>query len=218
LSSQRDKPEAVPGSSLRMIAILGESTMMKSTGQLRASAYFSADRAEILVPWAFRILAVALTLSLSAFASARGAETNDRPELTIDVPVTLPEAKVALNISRLTFEGDEPTGLSFLRSMTEQFRKAGTKATIIAVFHGPSGYMLLGNDAYDRVRNWHGGNPYKDQIAALQSAGIQFEECGETMANNKWINADMLPGVKINTGANFRIVELVQQGFVQLQP
>ena len=27
-----------------------------------------------------------------------------------------------------------------------------------------------------------------------------------------------LPGVKVNSGANFRIVQLVQEGFVQLQP
>jgi hypothetical protein len=45
-----------------------------------------------------------------------------------------------------------------------------------------------------------------------------MEECGKTMADNGWVNADMLPGVKVNTGANFRVVQLVQQGFVQIQP
>ena len=34
---------------------------------------------------------------------------------------------------------------------------------------------------YDQVRNWQGGNPYKDQILALMTAGVAFEECGETM-------------------------------------
>ena len=38
------------------------------------------------------------------------------------------------------------------------------------------------------------------------------------MAYNHWVNAALLPGVKVNTGANFRIVQLVQEGFVQLQP
>ena len=28
----------------------------------------------------------------------------------------------------------------------------------------------------------------------------------------------LLPGVKVNTGANFRLVELMQQGYVMLQP
>lgn len=40
----------------------------------------------------------------------------------------------------------------------------------------------------------------------------------ETMADNHWQNAELLPGIKVNTGANFRIVQLVQEGFVQLQP
>ena len=45
-----------------------------------------------------------------------------------------------------------------------------------------------------------------------------FSRAIPTMADNGWVNADMLPGVKINTGANFRVVQLVQQGFVQIQP
>jgi uncharacterized protein len=163
-------------------------------------------------------MTVALALFLGGIASAAATETNDRPALKIDVPVTLKEAKVVMNIGGAAFEGDEPTGLGFLRALTEQFHEVGTTATIIAVFHGPSGYMLLGDDTYARVRHWPAGNPYKEQIAALQRAGVQFEECGKTMADSKWINSDMLPGVKINTGANFRVVELVQQGFVQLQP
>jgi hypothetical protein len=38
------------------------------------------------------------------------------------------------------------------------------------------------------------------------------------MRDMGWTNADLLPGTKVNTGANFRIVELVQEGFVQIQP
>jgi hypothetical protein len=32
------------------------------------------------------------------------------------------------------------------------------------------------------------------------------------------VNADLLAGVKVDTGANLRIVQLVQDGYVQLQP
>ena len=78
--------------------------------------------------------------------------------------------------------------------------------------------MLLNDAAYGRVRNWANGNPYKDQIAALIAAGVEIEECAQTMRGNRWGNADLLPGVKVNTGANMRLVQLVQDGFVQLQP
>jgi intracellular sulfur oxidation DsrE/DsrF family protein len=129
-----------------------------------------------------------------------------------------PLAKVVFNLDHAVFQGDEPVGLDFLRLMVDRFHSQGTNAQIVAVFHGAAGYMLLDDAAYDRVRNWQHGNPYKDQIAALLRDGVQIEECAETMKVNHWRNEDLLPGAKVNTGANFRIVQLVQDGFVQLQP
>jgi intracellular sulfur oxidation DsrE/DsrF family protein len=139
-------------------------------------------------------------------------------EIRIDVPVVLKEAKVVFNLDHLAFEGDEPTGLQFLKVMIPYFKRVGTKTSIVAVFHGAAGYMLLNDTAYDRVRNWRGGNPYKEQIAALLREGVQIEECAETMALRRWSNADLLPDVKVVTGANYRIIQLVQDGYVQLQP
>ncbi len=151
-------------------------------------------------------------------ALSAAADPRDGEGLHIDVPVVLKQAKVVLNLDHLAFEGDEPTGLDFLRIMVERFRADRTDSRIVAIFHGAAGYMLLDDDAYDRVRNWHSGNPYKRQITAFMREGVEIEECGETMARNKWSNAQLLKGVKVNTGANFRILELVQQGFIQLQP
>ena len=160
-----------------------------------------------------RVLCCALSM---ASAGARAAP--DDGGLRIDVPVVLREAKVVFNLDHAAFVGDEPVGLDFLRIMTERFRADGTKARIVAVFHGEAGYMLLDDAAYDRVRNWGHGNPYKDQIAALMRDGVEIEECGQTMKVNRWTNEDLLPGAKVDTGANFRIIELVQQGYVQIQP
>lgn len=162
------------------------------------------------------LAATALGLLFSTPVPAAGPPASNG--VIITVPVRLTEAKVVFNLDNLAFEGDEPTGLQFLRVMTRQFRIDGTKAEIVAIFHGDSGYMVLNDAAYDKVRNWRQGNPYKDQIANLIREGVDIEECGETMAYNHWQNAELLPGVKVNTGANFRIVQLVQEGFVQLQP
>ncbi|MGE4075582.1 MAG: DsrE family protein, partial [Reyranella sp.] len=123
-----------------------------------------------------------------------------------------------LQFDHPVFEGDEPTGLQFLRIMVPRFRENRTKADIIAIFHGNAGYMLLDDAKYSKVRNWRGGNPYKAQIAQLIQQGVQIEECAETMRLRGWSNADLLPDVKVNAGANFRIVQLVQAGFVQIQP
>jgi len=156
-----------------------------------------------------------LATFLSATCFTAGAET---PPLEIQVPVELNEAKVVFNLDHAAFEGDEPTGMAFMRVMLDKFGKDGTKHDIVAIFHGSAGYMLLNDEAYNRVRNWKLGNPYKDQIAALKSRGVEIEECGQTMRDKGWVNADLLPEVKVNSGANFRIIELVQQGYVQIQP
>jgi intracellular sulfur oxidation DsrE/DsrF family protein len=77
---------------------------------------------------------------------------------------------------------------------------------------------MLNDKAYDRARKSGIGNPYKQQIVALQQQGVAFEECVVTAEANGWTNADLLPGVKVNGGAVLRLVQLMQDGFVQLQP
>ena len=136
----------------------------------------------------------------------------------IDIPVRLSEARVVFNLDHLAFDGDEPIGLQFMNVMVERFRSSPVKWQIIGIFHGPNGYMALSDASYDRVRHWQQGNPYKNQIATLQAAGVQIELCAETMRLNGWRNADLLPGVKVNSGANFRLIELIQQGFVEIHP
>lgn len=163
-----------------------------------------------------RLPALAALAVLTILAGRPAAAADDG--LVIDIPVVLEEAKVVFNFDHHAFEGDEPTGLSFLRVMTEGFREAGTKVSLVAIFHGEAGYMALNDEAYNRVRNWQAGNPYKEQIAAMMADGIQFEECGQTMRAKHWVNADLLPGIKVNSGANYRIIQLEQQGYVQIQP
>jgi uncharacterized protein len=102
--------------------------------------------------------------------------------------------------------------------LVERFKTDQTRSDIIAVFHGQAGFMVLDDAAYNKVRRTERGNPYKALIAQLQQAGVRFEECGQTAKANNWTNSDFLPGVKVNSGANLRIVELVQSGFTQLQP
>jgi intracellular sulfur oxidation DsrE/DsrF family protein len=161
---------------------------------------------------------VGTAFGLFACVSMLAAPPAQGQQLRIDVPVVLKEARVVLNLDRHAFEGDEPKGLRLLNDMIASFKRNQTKARIVAIFHGESGYMLLDDAAYERVRNWRGGNPYKQQIAALVREGVEIEECGHTMAVLGWSNAELLPDVKVNTGANFRILQLVQEGFVQLQP
>lgn len=163
-----------------------------------------------------RILAAAFFV---AWAGVAGAVAADRPpEVVVDVPVKLETAKVVLNLDHLAFSGDEPVGLEYVQHLLDVFEADGTRAEIVAIFHGEAGYMLLDDAKYDEVRNWQGGNPFKEQVLAAIARGVHVEECGQTMRDKGWSNGELIPGVKVNSGANFRIIELVQDGFVQIQP
>ena len=52
----------------------------------------------------------------------------------------------------------------------------------------------------------------------LENLGMMAPGCAVSMKAHDWGNEDLLPGVKVNTGAVGRIVQLVQEGYVQIQP
>ncbi len=162
-------------------------------------------------------LAAAL-LSLAFIAPAMAADPAPSDGLKIDVPAQLKPSKVVFNMDHPAFAGDQSIGLTYMKLMIQNYRTGNTPLEVIAVFHGAMGYLLLNDDAYNKVRKSEKGNPYKDAIAALQKDGVQFEECGQTARVNGWVNKDLLPGVKVNSGANLRLVQLGQDGYIQVHP
>lgn len=168
----------------------------------------------------YRFKLIAAAMLCFAFAQAAPARAADAPpdQLHIDVPVPLKASKVAFNMDHPTFAGDQSIGLAYMGLMVKNYQAAKVPVEIVAVYHGMAGYMLLNDEAYDKARKTTRGNPHREQIAALQKQGVQFEECGQTARSNGWINANLLPGVKVDTGANLRLVQLVQDGYIQLQP
>ncbi len=164
---------------------------------------------------------LALGTALLMFGLAGPVLAQNAPgtsELHIDLPVQLRPSRVVFNMDHLAFAADQSIGLNYMRLMLQNYRASSTPIEIIAVFHGAAGYMLLNDTAYNRNRRTDRGNPYKEIIAGLQHDGVQFEECGQTARTNGWGNADLLAGVKVNSGANLRLVQLQQDGWVQIQP
>jgi intracellular sulfur oxidation DsrE/DsrF family protein len=161
-----------------------------------------------------------LVLSLSCIVLATGvarAEGGPR-EVKVDVPVRLQEAKVVFNMDHLAFQGDLPVGLKYMDLLTERLKEQHVPARIVAVFHGGAGYMLLNDAAYGAARKVNTGNPFKGLVARLVEKGVQIEECAVTMKGNGWTNEDLLPGVKVDTGAVLRLIQLHQEGYVEIQP
>ena len=136
--------------------------------------------------------------------------------LHIDIPVTLAAVRVAFSVPALSFEGDLPASIFHLQLLKTDVEDWKANAEIIAVFHTNAGHVTLNDRAYDAERNVATGNPYRALVADLQKRGVRIELCGATARIHKWGNADVLPGIKINTDAMARLTQLVQQGFVTI--
>jgi intracellular sulfur oxidation DsrE/DsrF family protein len=136
--------------------------------------------------------------------------------LRIDIPVKLAEVKVAFSVGALAFEGDLPASMFHLQLIENDVADWHAKAQVIAIFHTNAGHVTLHDGAYNADRNVATGNPYKKLVADLMKRGAQIELCGATAKAHKWGNADLLPGVKVNTDAMARTTQLVQEGFVKI--
>ena len=168
------------------------------------------------------VLVVALLLewSFSALAplSAQDSPTQSEHSIKVDVPVTLEKANVVFNMDHLAFSGDMPVGIKYMHLLAIRFEKEGIKGQIVGIFHGDAAYMTLTDKAYNAYRKVDTGNPYKGLIAELMDHGVQIEECAVSMKGHNWVNQDLLPGIKVNGGAIGRLIQLVQKGYVQIQP
>ena len=165
-----------------------------------------------------RTLLLATVMVASLAISAIPAQAQSPDQIRIDVPVALKQAKVVFNMDHAAFGGDTPVGLAHMTMMLDRFKQIGTEWKIVAVFHGDAGYMLLNDETYNALRKTKMGNPYKGMVENLIKQGVQIEECAVTMKGNKWSNENLLLGVKVNTGADGRIIQLVQEGYVMIQP
>lgn len=167
----------------------------------------------------FRALAVAaLALAAAAAGSHAAPGAASLHAIHVDIPVALKNPKVVFNMDHLAFGGDLPVGIRTMHLLADRLAAEGTGGSIIGVFSGEAAYMTLNDRAYNAARHVGTGNPYKGPLAELMRQGVQIEECAVSMKAHGWGNEDLLPGVKVNSGAVGRIVELVEQGYVQIQP
>ncbi len=138
--------------------------------------------------------------------------------IQIDIQVVLKKTNVVFNMDHLAFAGDMPVGIKNMHILANRFKEYGTKSQIIGVFHGDVAFMTLHDKAYNTYRNVSTGNPYKNLISELIKQGVQIEVCAVSMENHHWLNGDLLPGVKVHSGAIGRLIQLMQEGYVQIHP
>ena len=167
-----------------------------------------------MTPMRLGVPALAAALAAALPAASGGQERAIR----IDIPVKLERVSVVFNMDHLAFQGDYPVGMKYMHLLAQRLKETGAKGQIVAVFHGEAAYMTLSDRSYNAHRKVSTGNPFKKLIADLVAEGVQVEECAVSMRGNGWTNDDLLPDVKVNTGAVGRLVQLAQQGYAQIQP
>src|SRR5260370_13825035 len=141
--------------------------------------------------------------------------TSEKP-LHIDIAVKLTKLEVVFSVGALAFEGDLPASMFHLQLIENDIADWNAKAQVIAVFHTNAGHVTLNDSAYNADRNVATGNPYKGLGAGVMKRGVQIALCVATAKVHKWGNADLLPGIKVNTDAMARTTQLVQEGFVKI--
>jgi intracellular sulfur oxidation DsrE/DsrF family protein len=110
----------------------------------------------------------------------------------------------------LVMVGDMPFFMGDIRLLATDMSNWKSQGQVIAVFHGDAVYIVLNDEAYNSNRHVQTGNPYAKLMAGLMQQGVQIELCGATAAGNQWGNADLLPGVKVDTNAMVRVTQLEQ--------
>jgi intracellular sulfur oxidation DsrE/DsrF family protein len=165
------------------------------------------------------LLAAGFFISFGASFPSDRADAQSEHALHIDIPVKLEKANVVFDVGHLVLNGDMPYFLGDMDLLVTDLSNADVKGEVIAVFHGDAAYLVLNDVSYNanrHVQTGHPvntGNPYAKLITGLMKQGVQIELCGATAKANHWGNADLLPGVKVNTDAMARVTELEQKGF-----
>lgn len=166
--------------------------------------------------FASALLSAGSAMVTTAYASEAGSGQGPTG-IHVDIPITLKQANVVFNMDHAANDmGDKPTGIGYMHQLAERYKRDGTKGQIIGVFHGNGAYLLLNDAAFNKATGGTTGNPYKGAIAQLLTQGVHVEECAVSMKAHHWVNSDLLPGIKVNAGAVARIIELVEDGYVQL--
>jgi len=128
----------------------------------------------------------------------------------------LKEVQNVFSVESLSFEGDLPAALFHLHLIVDDISNWKAKSQVVAIFHTNAGHVTLHDEAYNPDRNIATGNPYRQLVTDLMARGVQVELCGATAKVHGWGNADLIPGIKINTDAMARTTQLAQEGFVKI--
>ena len=163
--------------------------------------------------WPVVLSLACLFVSLGAVWASKNAVVQNDAVLHIDIPVKLDKVNVVVDFGHAVYLGDTLFALGDTNLLIDDVREWKATGQIVVVFHGDAAYLTLNDETYNSNRHVATGNPYKKVLNALMEKGVQLELCGATAKGNHWGNADLLPGIKVDTNAMVRVTQLEQQGY-----
>lgn len=102
-----------------------------------------------------------------------------------------------------------------LQLITKDIADSKAKGQVIAVFHLNAGHVTLNDDAY-KPNEWCDRKSIQGLVFDLIKRGTAIELRSATAPVYKWRNADLVPGVKVNTDAVGEMSRLAQEGFLEI--
>lgn len=153
------------------------------------------------------LLAGSGLMAFSASQTARadsGEDAKSGEELRF--PGDPPEHKVVYQFNK----GDEATQKAILFSVGAMLRRWGDNVHIVVVAIGP-GIHVLAKNPKRKVPEER-----RQRISSLNTYGVEFHACGNTMKSLKWEAKDMLPFAKVVEVGASDLMELQEQGYAYI--
>jgi len=166
--------------------------------------------------WSKNLILAACLMAAIALCGNAVSGASDDDALRVDIPTQLANANVVVDYGHLVMNGDMPFALGDIHLLADDLQQWRAKGQVVVIFHGDAAFLVLNDSTYDTVRHASTGNPYKGLVNELMNEGVQLELCGATAKGNHWGNANLLPGVKVNTNAMVRVTELEQKGYTPI--
>lgn len=164
------------------------------------------------------VIYAVIFLAFFGMGKAVFARGESKGTIHVDIPVKLDKANVVFDIARPVLVGGVPLAMHDMLALAKHFKEEGVKGNIVGIFYGSATYMVLNDKAYNASRKTSTGNPYKQAMAKLLKENVHLEVCSVALKEHHWTNRDLLAGVKVNTDAIMRVIQLVQEGYVHMQP
>lgn len=143
--------------------------------------------------------------SLAVIGSSKAAESQEQEEV-LRFPGDPPEHKVVYQFNK----GDEATQKAILFSVGAMLRKWGDNVHIVVVAIGPGIHVLAKKPEREVPKE------RRERISSLNTYGVEFHACGNTMKALKWEAKDMLPFAKVVEVGASDLMELQEQGYAYI--